>query len=373
MIKIKILTAVLVLLAACAKKLPEAQVLRIFERHSFKECNPEKLKALMRDSGLAGLKLEDRYAEVVQPGGKEKVPLVKPEPSAGMFAAVKGGSYYLLKVFKGSPAEAAGLMEGDKLLAVNSARPGSKEFLAALSGSGGLRFKVSRRAKGGVSELEAEVKGAEFYLPAVFGLYEPEAGAAFVRVGLFFNGSASMIEKGLASLEKAGAKNVIFDLRGNKGGNSLEAAAVLALFTPKAGPVMGLISRHKGYTRPFSAPGRGRFAGLRVIVLTDGSTSAAAEVFAASFKEMAGAAVVGGKTAGSVSMQKSFSLGDGRGLRLTIARLAPPSGKDLEEAGLAPDSQVEASGRAAWSAAPPDALLRDQAYLRARELLAKSR
>lgn len=367
--KIKIPLAVLALLAACSYKLPEAQVLKIFERHSFKAHDPEKLKLLLRGKGLAGLKMEDGYAEVLTAGQAAKIPLIKPEPSAGMLVGARGGAYFLSRVFKGSPAQAAGLRDGDKLLAVNSAAPGSEAFFKALSGSRGLKVRVSRRSKEGEKEIEAEVAGGEFYLPAIFGLYEPETRSALVRVGLFFDKSASIAEAGLVSLEKAGAKSVIFDLRGNRGGNPVEAAALAGLFAPKAGPVLSLTSRHKGYTRLFAVPGRGRFAGLRVVVLTDSATALAGEVFAASLREIAGASVLGGRTAGKVSMQRTFSLGGKRGLSLTIARLVPPSGKDLEGAGLEPDGAVEGAGKPAWSAAAPDVLLKDPVYLRALELL----
>jgi len=371
--KAKLLTAVFALLAACAYKLPEAQVLKIFERHSFKEHDPEKLRILLREKGLAGLKSEDKYAEVMVAGRKDRLPLIKPEPSTGMLVGAKGGVYFLLRVFKGSPAEAAGLREGDKLLAVNSAVPGSEEFFKILEGRPEFKVKVSRRSKDGFSESEAEVKGGEFYAPAVFGLYDPESRSAFLRVGLFFDKSASMAEAGLASLEKIGAKGIVFDLRGNRGGSPLEAAALLNLFAPKAGTVFALASRHKGYTRLFEAPARGRFAGMRAVVLTDAATAAAGEVFAASLKEISGAQVVGGRTAGSVSIQKSFSLGGGRGLRLTVARLVPPSGADLEGAGLVPDVPVAAAATPAWAAVPADVLLKDPAYRRALELLAKAK
>ncbi|MDO8803170.1 MAG: S41 family peptidase [Elusimicrobiota bacterium] len=367
--KTRVLAAVFALLAACAYKLPEAEVLKIFARHSFKEHSPEKLSALLRGSGLAGLKLEDKYSEVVLSKRRVKKSPVKPAPSAGMLVGAKGGAYYLLRVFKGSPAEAAGLKDGDKLLAVNSSAPGSEEFFKALSGSQEFRIKAARRTKAGVSEFEAEVKAGEFSLPLVFGLYEPETSAAFVRIGLFFEDSAAIAAAGLGGLRRSGAKSVILDLRGNKGGSPEEAAALLKLFASKPGPVLAITSRHTGYTQVFAAEARGKLAGTRVAVLVDPATSMTGEVFAASLKEIAGAAVIGGKTAGSVSIQRTFALGEGRGLRLTVARLAPPSGSDLEGAGLAPDSPVDPATRNAWSSSPADALLKDPAYLRALEIL----
>ncbi len=364
-----ILAAVFILLAACAYKLPEAQVLKIFERHSYKEHDPELLKSLLREKGAAGLKSEDRYAQVVSSARQVRISQVRPGPSAGMLVGARGGGYYLLRVFKGSPAEAAGLRDGDRLLAVNSAAPGSAGFLGALSGAPDLKIRAARATRNGISELEAEVKSGEFSPPPVFGLYEPVTRTAFVRIGLFVENSAAVAAAGIAALEKFGARNIIIDLRGNKGGSPFEAAALLKLFAAKPGPVMAVNSRHKGYSEVFEAAARGRFAGLRAAVLTDRYTAMAGEVFAASLKEIAGAAVIGGKTAGNVSIQRTFSLGDGRGLRLTVARIAPPSGTDLEEAGLAPDIPVETAAGPAWASLPADALIKDAACQRALEIL----
>jgi len=371
--KTSTLLIALTLLAACAYKLPEEQVLKIFARHSFREHDPEKLRTLIKGNGIAGLKLEDKYAEVVKSKRRVRLAPQKPEPSAGMLVGLKGGTYFLLRVFKGSPAEAAGLKDGDRLLAVDSAAAGSEEFFKTLSLKREYKVKAARRSKTGISEFETEVKAGEFSLPLVFGFFEPGTGAAFVRIGLFFEDSASIAAAGLAGLQKSGAKSIILDLRGNKGGSPEEAAALLKLFAAKPGPVMAITSRHKGYTQVYEAAARGKFAGMRVEVLVDKATSMAGEVFAASLKEIAGATVIGGKTAGNVSIQKTFSLGESRGLRLTVARLVPPSGMDLEETGLFPDFPVDPVGRTAWVPVTSDAMLWDPVYLRALELLAKAR
>lgn len=364
-----LLPALLLLLAACAYKLPEAQVLKIFEKHSFKAVEPEKLRSLIRKDGLDGLKTEDKYAEVLRAGRRLKVSRAAPAPAYGLLAGAWGGNVYVLKVFKGSPAETAGLREGDRLLAVNSELPGTEGFRRELAGNGALRIKAARRAKEGLSELETEVKPGEFRVPPIFGFYEPETASAFVRVGLLVKDSASTAAAGLAALRKYGAKNLILDLRGNRGGSPEEAAELLKLFAPKAGPVLALASRHPGYTRAFSAEGRGAMAGMRVIVLADGTTAMSAEVLAASLRELAGAAVAGGKTAGSVSVQKAFGLDGDRGLSITVARLVTPAGTDLEGSGLQPDSAVPAGEAGAWETLPADALLGDAAYLKALEMI----
>ena len=366
--KTKILVAVFSLLAACAYKLPEAKVLKIFERHSFKPYDTGQLKALLRENGPAGLKLVDKYAGVVKAGPRVKTAPGRPARSTGMLLGMKGKEFRLLRVFRDSPAAAAGLKDGDRLIALDSYPAGSAEFLQALAGESKLKVKVERRSRTGAAALETELEKGEFYFPPVFGLYEPETRTAFVKIGLFFGDSGPMVASGLDTLGKYGVKNVVFDLRGNKGGSPGDAAEVLRLFAQKPGPVLSINSRHKGYTQVFEAAEKGRFAGLRAAALVDGDTAMAGEVFAASLREICGARVAGSKTAGNVSVLKTFSLEGERGLQLTVARLVPPSGADLEGAGLVPDMPFELTGketedaRSEWAGSSATALLEDAAY-----------
>ncbi|MDA8131998.1 MAG: S41 family peptidase [Elusimicrobia bacterium] len=366
MTKNDILTTLLLLsLSACAYKPPEERTLEIFREQGFSEQDPGRLRMLLREKGAAGLKEADPYSEIVERRRALKLSSAAPAPSFGMLTGIKDGGYCLFRVFKGSPAEKAGLRDRDKLLSVNSQPPGSEGFLKALAGGGQLAIRAARRGSGGVSEFDAAVKAEPFSAPEIFGFYEPGTRTAFVRLGLFYGDSAAIAASGLAGLVKQGARNVVLDLRGNRGGSPAEAADLLTLFARKPGPVLRLASRHELYSRDYLARKAGPFSGFRVAVLVDGGTSMTGEVFAASLKELAGAALVGSRTAGRVSVQKTFPLGEGRGLRLTVARLVTASGADLEGRGVQPDVPA-GGGTPAWGAA---SLLSDKAYSAALESL----
>jgi len=162
----------------------------------------------------------------------------------------------------------------------------------------------------------------------------------------------------------------VIDVRDNQGGVPGEAAALLKVFAAKPGPVLEVRSRHAGYASLFAAGARGRFAGLRTAVLVNAGTARAAEAFAAALRETAGAVVIGEKTAGSVSLQRAFSLGDGRGLELTVARMFPPSGANLEGSGVAPDAAAGEPGAGrVWDNSREATLLGDAAWARALEIL----
>lgn len=365
----KLFPTLLMLLVSCSGKDPAPDIVRVFERHSCEEHQPARILDLLRSRGPDGLRLLDRHAEVVSARKKFKELPGAGGFSSGLLLEERDGAFYLAKVFRGSPGAAAGLRDGDRVLEVNGRAAGPVEIADLASARSAVRLKAGRRTGAGPVAIAADIKKEQFSFPMVFGFYEPGTGTAFVRIGMFFQGSAAVAADGLDALSAMGAKKVIFDLRDAGGGVPEEAAALLVDFAAGAGLVLGIRSRHKGYSRTFEAPGRGRFAGLRPLALVNSGTAMTAEVFAQALRELRGAPLVGETTRGNVSLHKTFRLGTGeRGLTLTVARLFPPSGAVLEEKGAEPDIKVELSEasaeelRNAWASSSETALLSDPFY-----------
>jgi C-terminal peptidase prc len=363
----KLLLLLLSAAAACSGKLPEAQVQNIFARHSFEEHAPEKISAALKKGGAAGLASLDRRAAVLG----ERLPL-KARPgdkniSSGLLLGERGGQMVLLAVFPGSPAWKAGFRDGDAVRAINGAEPSAEAARSAIGKN--TRFTLRAQRPGLPGPLEAEVERGGFFFSKVFSFCDRENRAAFLRLGLFYEGSAEAALAAVRAAADCGAERLVIDLRDNQGGVPAEAAGVLKAFAAGPGPLLELRSRHAEYAALYGAEARGRHAGLRLAVLVNARTSMAAEVFALALREKAGAVLVGEKTAGSVSLTRVFSLGDGRGLRLTVARLLPPSGTDLEVSGVVPDAAAGEAGGVVWDNSREAALLGDPAWLKAQELL----
>lgn len=360
----KTLLLLVVALTACSGKLPEQEVQKIFASHSYTEYPPERIAAALKDGG-AGLAALDPRAAVLA----ARVPL-KARPSeksisSGLLLGERAGGLAVLKVFEGSPAAAAGLRAGDAVLAVNGAPPTAAAVMSGIGRSSGYTLRVQRA---GGAPFDAAVARTTFFFPPVFAFYDEATRTAFLRLGLFYEGSSEAALSAAAAAAARGAERLVIDLRDNQGGVPAEAAAVLKAFAAAPGTVLEVRSRRQGYAYLYAAERRGRYAGLKVAALVNGGTAMAAEAFARALKETSGAVLVGEKTAGSVSITRAFALGDGRGLRLTVARLFPPSGTDLEGAGAAPDAA--AAGQALpWDNSREATLLGDPPWLKALEAL----
>jgi len=363
--------------AACSDKHLPPDIVEVFGKHGYEAHDPRKIREALRSGGAEGLKTLDRHAEVLAGRKKFRELPGGGSPASGLLLAERGGDLYLARVFKNSPGAASGLRDGDKVLEIDGrkADPGAVRGLARASG---FELKVDRRSSDGSGAAAVDLKKEVFSFPVVFGFYAPEAGAAYVRIGLFYEGSGAAVTGGLAVLSGLGAKKVIFDLRDSAGGMPEEAAGLLEALAVKTGPVLEIRSRHKGYSKFFNAPGRGQFSALKPVVLVNSGTAMAAEAFAQALRELRGALIIGETTRGNVSLGKTFRLGSGdKGLKLTVARLYPPSGKALEEKGVEPDINIALSAaqadeiRSAWASSSETVLLNDPVYKQALERLAK--
>ncbi len=378
MTKTRLLLPPLLVLAAAAcsdKKLyPDAE--KAFERHSYQAYAPGEVRKALEARGFAGLAALDPEAALVESKrGARQMP-ARESSSSGLLFSGRGGQLRVVKVFRDSPAAAAGVQDGDVALELDGSPASPGAAADKVPGSFGYSLALSRR--GARLPAAAQLARERFVPPVVFGFYDPASRTAFVKIGMFFKGSAATASAGIQGLSALGARKLVLDLRGNMGGLPDEAAALLAEFAPRHGPVLEMRSRHPGYSRVFEAKARGKFSGLKVAVLTDGDTLMAAEVFAQAMKDLSGAVLVGGRTGGKVSVTRTFSLGSGRkGLVLTVARLLPPSGLDLHREGLRPDvdaglsREEEREVKSAWDAGLETVLLFDKAYALAGQSLAK--
>lgn len=375
--KLRLPLLLLLAAAACSDKKLYPDAVKAFEKHSYQEYPAGKVSETLEAKGFEGLAALDRHALLLKGRKKVKAVPASREAASGLLFDYRGGGIHVAKVFMNSPAALAGVKDGDKVLEIDGFKASPQTVTERSDDSFGFTLKTERRGPQGPVLAVAQVERERVAMPLVFGFYEPAPAIGYVKIGLFVQGSGATALSGLEALSSLGAKKIVFDLRGNVGGAPEEAAQLLAAFAPKAGPLLELKSRHKGYCKTLEARSRGKYADIKTAVLTDGKTAMAAEVFAQALKEVAGARIVGGPTAGRVSLTRTFRLGKTRGLELTVARLFPPSGLELEEKGAAPDidaglnREQEAALAEAWNAPLETVLLSDRAYARAMEALSK--
>ena len=291
--------------------------------------------------------LPDPYSKYVEPAIHE----IQTDDLAGEYAGIgaeisKGdqGKFYLVPI-EGGPAEAAGILEGDVLLAIDGV-PISKDtvlesVITRIRGTEGsvIRLTVAPRDPQ-QTNLEFEVTRAIIPLPSVMHYLLPEEQwVGVITIRRFSEKTPGELEKAYQNLYNRGAKSIILDLRDNSGG-LLEASIESSRLFLEGGLV--IVEERSGLeSQLFYVHEKGLASEIPMVVLVNAGTASAAEIVAASLKDNGRAPLIGETTFGKGSVQVILELSDGSSLHVTSARWLTPNGKVIDSIGLIPDIIVE--------------------------------
>jgi len=246
----------------------------------------------------------------------------------------------VVAVLPGSPAEKAGIEATDIFESIegqSTHEMSLPEIRNALAGAAGSTVNVevvrARRAEPQKVVITRDLVN----IPPVSDKLMDD-GIGYVHVEALTKGKAQEIASKIKSLEKSGAKKVLLDLRYCAEGDESEGIAVANLFLNH-----GTITYLQGQKYPreaFNADPARTITNLPMAVLVNRGTSGAAEIVASAILENARGDVVGDKTFGDGSVQKTLDLPDGGALILSVAKYYSPSGKAIQDTAVTPNVMV---------------------------------
>src|SRR5579862_4521795 len=258
----------------------------------------------------------------------------------GIVISKRFGYADVVSVLPGSPAEKAGIESTDIFESIEgkSTREMSlPEIRNLLTGTPGSNLNVevvrARRAEPQKMVITRDVVS----MPPV-SEKTMEDGIGYVKAEALTKGKSQEIAAKIKSLEKSGSKKILLDLRNCAEGDESEGVAVANLFLNH-----GTITYLQGQKFPreaFNADPAKAITSLPVAVLVNKGTAGAAEIVAAAILENARGDVVGDKTFGDGSVQKTIDLPDGGALILSVAKYYTPSGKAIQETAVTPNVLV---------------------------------
>jgi carboxyl-terminal processing protease len=282
----------------------------------------------------------DPYSAYLTP---EQVKQYDPKASraeTGMIISKVGGYAYVVSVLKGSPAEQAGIREGDfieYLGKVPSRDLSLYDVQQLLSGQPGTPVELRIMHRG--QPRKVTVSRAKVVQPAIESRME-EPGIGYMKVTTLAEGKAAEIKSQLTDLVSKGAQKIILDLRGAANG-SMEDGLTVANYFVGTGTLVRVIGKGGKETKAYTAESSKVVFTGPLVVVTDRSTAGPAEIVAAAVKDQKRGEVVGERTFGTGSEQQLFSLTDGGALLVTTAKYAPNSGKPFMEEPVQPTVKVE--------------------------------
>ena len=295
------------------------------------------------DGALHGL-LEslDSNSSYLSPEAYKAFKAHKAEGKADIGAVIskRFGYAAVVAVLPGSPAEKAGIEATDIFESIEgqSTRDMSlPEIRNVIAGAPGSILNVqvvrARRAEPQKVSITRDVVG----VPPVTEKMMDD-GIGYIKVEALTKGKSQEIASKIKSLEKSGAKKILLDLRNCAEGDESEGIAAANLFLNH-----GTITYLQGQKYPrqaFNADPSKAITNLPVAVLVNRGTSGPSEIVAGAILENARGDIVGDKTFGDGSIQKTLDLPDGGALILSVAKYYSPSGKAIQDTAITPNVVV---------------------------------
>ncbi len=337
----------------------------VIEQSYWQEVNPGKLE----ESSIQGMvdylhrSFEDRFSHYFNPEDFTAFQDSTEGHFSGIGLAVnevpKG--LEVVQVYEDSPAEAAGIEEGDLIVEVQGesiAGEPAEASTAKIKGEAGTEVTITVLTSG-EAPRELTVERAEVRIPAVVGRIRRQAGETigYIQLRTFSQGVNADLRAEISRLVEKGAEGVVLDLRGNGGGLLDEAVTTASVFV-EDGPIVST----EGRSQPrevYDAVGDA-LPERPMAVLIDRNTASASEIVASALADYGLATLVGTRTYGKGTFQEVIPLANGGGINLTVGEYLTSEGVSLAGEGIPPQIKV----------ADDDGRLPDEALDRALQIVA---
>ena len=244
----------------------------------------------------------------------------------------------IVQVYEGSPAEKAGLLAGDKLIAADEYQYVDLDlstFVSHVKGKAGTTVNITYERDG--KENTVEIERATVEVPSVEGQMLQD-GIGYVQISSFDGVTPAQFESTMEDLKDQGMTSVIIDLRFNLGGLVDASVQMLDYILPE-GTVVYTIDKN-GKKVEYTSDAE-HYLDMPIVVLVDGYTASAAEIFTGAIRDFSYGTIIGTQTYGKGIVQRTFPLSDGSALKLTVSKYYTPNGECIHKTGITPDIELE--------------------------------
>ena len=303
-------------------------------------------KSALIDAGIKGMLnyLGDPYTTYLDKNGTDSLKESLSGTYEGVGVAITLNSekeVVVSKVYENTPAEKAGVKEGDIILSINGESLEEKTTTDAVEMIKRLDdiVLICRRDN---ENVEIKLNKATLNVPSVNTKIEDinNKKIGYMYVSKFNQTVYDQFVDALEKLEKDNIDGLVIDLRDNTGGY-LAAATKMAKLFLENGKIIYSLNEKNGSTVTKDDTDETR--SYPVYVLVNGNTASASEILASALRDSYGAKLVGSTTYGKGKVQKTSTLSDGTMYKYTSAKWLTPNGLCIDEVGLKPDIEIDAS------------------------------
>jgi carboxyl-terminal processing protease len=318
---------------------PDVSTARLFDtvlnhvRQYFVDSIPD---STLFEHAMVGMlrELNDPYTLYLPPNRLRRLTEQTTGNYIGIGAQIQRRDEYpmIIAPFPGSPAERAGLRTGDRVVEIDSVKTRgwtTDEVTRALRGPPESDVTVVIERPGDPTRLTFTLKRGGVHRRAVGRTALLAGGVGYVDVNIFNDSTAFELRKAIDSLQSAGMRSLVMDLRGNPGGVLAQGVGVADMFLDKGQVIVSMRGRSVGATEVADTVAQS-WPKLPLVVLVDAGSASASEIVAGALQDHDRALILGRPTFGKGSAQGIFATSSGGGVRITTARWFTPSGRSIE-------------------------------------------
>jgi carboxyl-terminal processing protease len=315
------------------------------------DLDPDKLVKTGIDNMLKTL---DPYTVYYPESESDEVSFMTTGKYGGIGSLVRGGGEYVVValVYKGFPADVAGLRTGDLLKKADgiSLKGLSDDKVSEkLKGNPGTVIKLTVERNG--VEMDFSVKREKIVVPTVpyYGMVDSKTG--YIRFTNFTQNCSEEVKNALVSLKAHNPQQIILDLRGNPGGLLTEAVDIVNLFVPPGNEIVSTKGKVKQFDEAFKTTKSAVDEKIPLAVIINRGSASAAEIVAGAIQDLDRGVIVGQRSYGKGLVQITRPLSYNSQVKLTTAKYYIPSGRCIQavdfshpnedgSVGIIPDSLI---------------------------------
>ncbi len=248
------------------------------------------------------------------------------------------GIITIVRPFEGSPAAKAGMETNDILYKVEGEEVTGQDLSSVVAKVKGVEgTKVNLVVMRNDKEIEMSVERKTISIPTVESkMLDNNIG--YIQIAEFDEVTVDQWKKAFESLKKQGMTSLIVDVRDNPGGGLDVVADILDTICPK-----GVLVYHEnkyGMREEYTTDGENQID-IPLVVLVNGNSASASEIFAGAVKDYKIGTLIGTTTYGKGIVQQMIGLKDGSAMKVTISKYYTPSGVCIHKKGIEPDIALE--------------------------------